>query len=489
MTRPGVRQGLVWTGLGSASTLLFLFLETAVGARLLPTEEYGAYVLLLAIVNFGLMVVDFGCKSAATQMIASGDPDRQSTVAHTALAFRALTIVATALLAGAGTGYPLGGVGPLVARLAGDMGGAAQYLAYVPLMLAVASLDELLGAILQGFGAYRPVAIAQALRGAARLGLTVVLLSRFQLGVMALVWAWAISFALSSAYQYWRLPIRRCLVWDGALLREMLRFGMPLQLTRVLWFASGRVHVLLLGALAGPVAVAFYAVAARIPDALQQLSDAYMRVYFPTVTSLLARGESARAERMLNQSLRLIALAGALAAVGAVVFSREIVTLIFSEKYAASSWSFALLMVGFHMTTIVNLMGYTLTAAGRPERSLCVDVVRTAVNVVGDLLLIPVLGVGGAAGAAVAASYAGNPPVAWFLHRARVTPQVGVYAKQVAIALLAVGLTWWLDPSALIEKAALAALLGGLAGFSAIERSDLALLLPGRRAAEPAIQS
>ena len=72
----GFRRGLVLTGSGSVATLGFLFLETVLVARLLPADIYGSYVLLLATANLLVMAIDFGCKSAVTQLIASGDRAR-----------------------------------------------------------------------------------------------------------------------------------------------------------------------------------------------------------------------------------------------------------------------------------------------------------------------------------------------------------------------------------------------------------------------------
>ena len=78
----GLRRGLVLTGAGSLASLVFLFLETIIAARLLSTDAYGSYVLLLATVNFLVMAIDFGCKTAVTQLIASGNRARQEAAAR-----------------------------------------------------------------------------------------------------------------------------------------------------------------------------------------------------------------------------------------------------------------------------------------------------------------------------------------------------------------------------------------------------------------------
>jgi O-antigen/teichoic acid export membrane protein len=267
------------------------------------------------------------------------------------------------------------------------------------------------------------------------------------MGVLALVLAWSISFALSAAYQLLALPIPLRPSWRPRLLSRMLRFGAPLQLTRILWFASGRVHVVLLATLAGPAAVAYYAVAARIPEALQNLSDSFVRVYFPTMTTMLAGGQRREAAAIMNRSLALISFAGALGALTTALFSRELVGLIFSEKYLASAPALALLMLALHMTVVVNVLGYTLTADGRPGWSLAVDVVRAGASAIGDLLLIPGLGVTGAAAAAAVAAYAGKPLAVWAVRRGGVPAAVAPCLRQTGALLACAGAGWWLDPA------------------------------------------
>src|SRR5438309_9806142 len=81
------------------------------------------------------------------------------------------------------------------------------YLGQLPAMILVASLDQLLFGMLQGFQAYRSLAIAQILRSVLRLGLTAVLLGPLGLGVTGLLYSWTVSFGISAVYQYLALPV------------------------------------------------------------------------------------------------------------------------------------------------------------------------------------------------------------------------------------------------------------------------------------------
>lgn len=468
--RPSFQQGVIFTSAGTALNIAFLFLETAVATRVLETDSYGVYVLLTVVVNFLVMVVDFGCKTALTQLIASNDRLRQAALTNTMLIFRLTVIAIISALARLGQSLLL----PL------DPSGALlEYVAYVPLMLAVASLDELFLAALQGFQAYHHMAVAQIARSVLRLCLSTVFLVILKLGVMSLVYSWIISFAASAFYQYLVLPIPKRLRCRLPLLFETLRFGIPLQGTRLLWFVSGRVDVLLLGALAGSGGVAYYNVATRIPAALVNLAQSYIAVYFPAMTALLAGGKRREARRMLDHSLRLMSFGLGLVTLTAVLFSQSIIVLLFSEKYAASSAVFAVLMIALHMTLLVNLMGYALTSAGYPERSLGASVIRTALTVTADVLLIPALGFAGAAWARMIAYYATNPICVWLLRRSGIRTTVAPYLKQTALLWLCVALFWSMRPTAIVYKVAIVVFFFVLnLILCTVSRDDLKLVLP-----------
>lgn len=469
-SRSSFYQGVVLTSAGTIVTIAFLFLETLIAARLVATESFGSFVLMIAVVNFLVMVIDFGCRTAVTQLIASSDPRRQAELANSTLIFRLVVVSVISVLIWLGQDLFL---------LVDESRTLTRYIVYIPIMLIVTSLDELFLGILQGFQAYSHMAIAQVIRSILRLGLSVLLLTVFDLGVLALIYSWIVSYAVSALYQYLYLPISKRFVYQQPLLSEILRFGFPLQLNRFLWFAASQSDILILGILAGPTSLAFYAVAARIPSALHRLAESYTSVYFPTVTTLLAEGKRKRATEILDHSLRLISLAMALVVFVAVVFSHEIIVLLFSEKYAASSFVFALLMIGFHMGFLVNLMGYTLTSAGYPGRSLAESVATTTLTIVGNLVLIPFVGFVGPAYASLIAKYVANPLSVWLLRRSGILVTVSPYVKQTALLILCSILFWWLQPAGLLYKFVLILLFIVLnISLTTISGDDISLVMP-----------
>ncbi len=469
-------ENFIYTVAGGGTSIAFLFLETIIAARILDPTNYGVYVLLLAVVNFFVMVIDFGCKTSITQMIASSDRNRQVALVSNTMLFRLLMAAAVSFLLWLGRDL-LVIVDPTKALV--------DLAPFLPFMIVLTSFDELTLGMLQGFHSYRHMAISQIARSVLRLGLSVMFLVIFKLGLMSLIYSWIISFGISAAYQYFVLPVPKRLSIKGMLLGDVLKFGLPLQLSRFLWFASGRIHVLLLGILSGPVSVAFFSVAERIPVALQRLSESFITVYFPTITTMIAEEKRDQAISVLNGSLRVISFVSAIAALVGVLFSEQIITLLFSAKYADSASTFGLLALALHMGMLVNIMGYTLTAVGHPERSLAENFVRTVLSILGNLLLIPPFGFIGSAIVKFIAYHTSNPLSLWLLKRSDISVKITPYITQSILLLLSSAFYWWIRPEMIMKKLAiilLFLLLNIL--LSTVSLDDLGLIIPKLKARE-----
>jgi O-antigen/teichoic acid export membrane protein len=468
--RPSFQQGVILNAAATAVSIVALLVETMVAARLLSTDSFGIFALLVVVVNFLIMAVDFGCKTAVTQMLASSDPGQQQAIASNALVFRIVVLVAVSLIVWLARGASL---------LLDQSGSLLKYSVYIPAMLVAASLDELLTAALQGLHAYHHVAVAQLVRSVLRSLLSIVMLVRLNLGLPALFYSWIISYTASTAYQYLVLPLPKRLRWHRPLLGTMLRFGLPLQGDRFLWSVSGPVAVALLSRFLGASAVAFYNVASRIPNALQGLAQTYIDVYFPTMTDLLTKGKKEQACRMLDHSLRLLSFGLGLVALVAVLFGQQIIHVLFSDKYLPSTTIFGLLMIALQTTVLGTLLGYTLTAASHPEHSLGQNLIRTALGIVGKFVLIPTLGLVGPAYADLAAYYVANSVCVWLLRRSEIFVKAGRLVGQIALLWLSVALFWWVHPTALAYKAATVILFVVLNfALSMISGEDLRMVLP-----------
>jgi O-antigen/teichoic acid export membrane protein len=465
-------QGLLFTSTGTIINVVFIFLETIVAVQWLTPEDYGLFVLLVALVNFLVMVSDFGIATGVVKLVASSDSERQGVLVNSVVAFRLVIIAAMTVIV-----LLIQPVFQWVETLAG----LSDYIIFIPLMLLFTSFDELLFNMLQGFQIYRHVAIAQSIRGGLRLALTMVFLAVFDAGIMSLIYSWTLSFAVSAVYAFLVLPIKKQFSWQNPVLKEILRFSTPLTFSRFLWYAFSQIHILLLGILAGPASVALYSVATRIPTVLDRFSQAYISVFFPTMSALIGQNQREQAGYILERSLRLVSFSLGLLAISVVVFNQELIAFLFPDEYLTVGSALALLMVSFQMVFIINIQGYTLTAAGHPGRSLKESTVRTTLTILLDLALIPLLSFLGPVLAVLFSSYASNPLMVSLLRRSGIPLNVNSYAKQIALLLAGVLLFAVFQPDHFVYKLAiiLAFILFSVL-LSTISINDFSLILPAR---------
>lgn len=428
-------RGFAFTSLGSIINIVALFAEVFVAARVLTKVDYGIYVLLITVTNFVIMATDFGCKISITQLIASGDKDQQAVLTNSVMTLRLLICLLMSVLVWFGRD---------ILTYVDPSGALLLYAAVIPVMYVAASIEQLLGGMLKGFKQYDHAAIAQSIRSIARVIFSISFLLIFKLGIMALVCSWVISFGLAALYQYTKLPVSKSWLLNRPALSKVLRFGAPLQLAAFLWYVSWQIHILLLSTLAGPASVALFDVANKIPSALHRFSESYISVFFPTMSSLFAKKQHKKASWMLDQSLRLSSFVIGIGVLFSVLFSREIMGLLFSSSYAGTASAFSLLMLAFHMTFLVHLLGYTLTSAGYPEKSLVENSVRTLISGAAGFLLIPVFNFFGAAVGQLVANYAANPVALYLLRQVDIRVRFMPYVKQTALLIVFCIVGWFI---------------------------------------------
>jgi len=146
--------------------------------------------------------------------------------------------------------------------------------------------------------------------------------------------------------------------------------------------------------------VGVYGLAAALNEGAQQLAVVVANNVNPVIARELAAGRTAEVEALARRTRRWFvpALVGA-AALGALAFPEVIPRILGDARFAAGAWPFALLMAGLALASPYLPFNQILLMAARPGWHAIYVVAVLAVNFVGDLVLIPRLGVVGAAAA------------------------------------------------------------------------------------------
>jgi O-antigen/teichoic acid export membrane protein len=196
-----------------------------------------------------------------------------------------------------------------------------------------------------------------------------------------------------------------------------VRFSIPLGVGELMNTILQRADVVLLTAFLGPSTTAVYAAAEFISRVIGNPRYIFDGIAAPVFSEALHLGQRDRLRTNLQLMTRWVATAAAPIAVTAVALRHDILAA-YGPAFQSGATAIVLLAAGHLVNATFGLTGYIILVAGRSRLVLLNNVVAAAVNVALGLVLIPRLGMIGAAISALAS----------------VTLFQGLYAVQVFMA-------------------------------------------------------
>ena len=394
---------------GSAVSAVLNVLLPVVIARGLDQDSAGTFfaatALFTILINVGTLGADTGLLRSLPRTRALGTQAELPVllrVAFVPVAAFALVLSAVLVL-----------LAPQVADLvAGKAPGEAQvfedFLQVLALFLPVAVVYTTGLSASRGFGALKPLVLVEKLgRGIGQTALVwLALVVTPSLGVLALAWSLPYVAAalvllawLRRLYRRWTSPAdadatpARPRAEVG---REFWAFAAPRALSRIFSVALQRVDILVVGALLGPSEAAVYAVATRFLVLGLLFVQAIQQVMAPRISELLARSDTERANAMYRTTTTWLTIVSWPLYLLSAVFAPLLLG-VFGDGYERGAPVVVILCLSMLVATSCGPVDTILLMGGRSSWSLVNTGLALTVNLVLDLLLVPALGITGAA--------------------------------------------------------------------------------------------
>lgn len=406
-----IARGSALTGLGAVVAAVGGVALTLMIARAFVPELAGTFfattTLFLIVGTLAQLGTDVGLVRYLSAHSATGQAHRRSETLRVAL----LPVLAVSLCCAVAMGL-------LASPLAGWMSSAAvrddatlmlRWLA--PFVPVVAVYGALLAAT-RGLGSMKQtVSIDSVFRSLAQPGL-VLLTVLAGGGPTAAVLAWVAPYVVGTAWCVGSL-VRAARTGSDTASPPAVHDGAPSAaargLTRDFWSFTGaravagavlvvwrRFDILLVAALAGPADAAIYTAATRFLVVGNLGIQAVLMAVSPQLARLFARHDSAGANRVFATStLWTMVFSWPLYLVTAA--AAGLVIPIFGEGYSAGTASVVVLSLAMLVSAACGSVDAVLLMSGRSLLSLANAVVTLVVNVALDLVLIPRMGILGAA--------------------------------------------------------------------------------------------
>jgi O-antigen/teichoic acid export membrane protein len=195
---------------------------------------------------------------------------------------------------------------------------------------------------------------------------------------------------------------RLALVPEFALLRRMLRFGLPTMPAELSLYSLQFIDRLLLVRLAGLADAGLYALSVKFAQAVSVLVKGFQLAWPPLAYSIEDDDEARNAYAVIVTWFVVVCT---FFVAGLWLLSRWIVRLLAAPEFFDSYKAIGLVSTGVMLYALYLVLVVVLGRTGRTEFSFPATVVGTVVNIGLNLILIPELGIVGA-GISLVASYA-----------------------------------------------------------------------------------
>jgi O-antigen/teichoic acid export membrane protein len=405
-----LRRNVTYTFGRQITAALAQFLTVVIIARQLGAEGNGQYAMAILLPNLLVNFLNLGIGPANVFYLGRQEVSpRHATIENIKIA---------AVIACAGS---LGAF--ILVRTWGEtlFPGIPSILLYIGLSaFPIALLVQYLRTILQGvedFKAFNWATLTQPLSTLLYISLAIFVLG---LGLTGAVAGFALGHVsgLLIVWIYLRRHFKKengaTGTYDNAYKRKSFSYGWKAHFSNILAFVNYRADIFLVNLFLTPAATGIYVIAVKIAEQLWMLSKAASTVLLPRLSAM---HENPQARLHLTNK----AFAGVLGLTLAAAFLSAIALYyllepVFGAEFLEAFSPFLWLLPGVIAGAGARVQANCIAAAGKPEWNMYVSFGVVSLNIIGNVILIPVWGINGAA-MATSGVYMVNAVVKLFLVR------------------------------------------------------------------------
>jgi len=370
-----------WAGsaLSKVVGLAFVLIIT----RGLGSEQYGKYNLVFTFLSFFTLLASFGIHTIAIREAAKKPEDAPQILGDVMVLSTVLSVMAGLLCI-------------LVSHLFG-------YQADILLGLKAAVVAMLFSG-LQSHGIIfqARLKMEQAVAGNLIRDLFIlvsaVYLSLIKAGFISYIWASVLAALASGAYIYGmgcRL-VKPRFDFNSKRYAALLRESVPLGLSGIALYVYNYIDTIMLSKLAPISAVGYYGVAYKFVFLGQLLPGAILSTLFP-VFSKFNSTDKERGKRYFQYTFDTIFTTAAFIAILGILYSWDLIILLFGREYGPSALPLAILCLNFVFMYCNMLFSKYLIATGQQTSVMIYMMITSGANLLVNFWAIPKYGVVGAA--------------------------------------------------------------------------------------------
>lgn len=182
-----------------------------------------------------------------------------------------------------------------------------------------------------------------------------------------------------------------------SIMSEVLSYAWPLMFVGILYSIFYWTDSLILGYFEDATQVGWYNAAITLVSLFGIAPDLFMQLFFPLISFKSSEGKKELIRRLTQQVTKWIYLLSAPLFLLLFLFSEHWLGFLFGDDFIIASSSLKILSIGALFASITGLSTSLLSIKGKTRLVLADFIIFTSINILLDLMLVPSLGMLGAA--------------------------------------------------------------------------------------------
>ena len=372
--------------MGTFGSKILVFLMVRFYTGYLTPSDYSTADLITQTANLLFPLISVGIADGVFRFVMDENSDKRSVFT---VGFRCITVGALAFFL----------IAPLL-RLVEDFKG---YVWLIVVYTLAACYHSLCVNFLRGVGKTGLFALQGIINTALVIAFNIAFLAFFDMGITGYVLSVVLADTLSTAFLVVKEKLWNCITLHPkkGILKPMLKYSIPLIPTTVFWWITSVSDRYMVNEIIGSDANGLYAVAYKLPTILTLVSTMFMQAwqYSAVVEAKEDKTEHAKFFETVWRSFQAVMF---LCGSGIIALTKPMMKVLTSSEFYGS-WKYVpLLSVAMVFTAFTSFMGTVYTLIKNSMMSFLTAFIGAGSNIALNLILIPKIGVQGAAIATVA---------------------------------------------------------------------------------------
>lgn len=393
-----------------ATVALIGFVYVVLSARIISTEEYGALMLALSIYNFLILYSDSGTGNALVKYAAEGR-EREKILGN-AFRIKMLSLAAVSVLS------------MVFAFTLPEIFRTPQLFSlflFIPVLMFSLVLNTFFKQLLQAEHRIKEIFYVDF---TGLLTMSFLFFMAFEVrllkGALDVLLILAITNLISAFLGFYLSKYMPAMEKDRKWSKKILRFSNYSSLSALGSIIYTRTDMIMLGLMLGAPAVAVYGSAWILASAVYIIPQAIYMVIFPMASKMSSERREREMPGLYWHGVAYSLSLSIPASLILIFFPYQVLSIVYGGRYMESAYVLQVLAFWGIIRPFGNLSGAFIDGMGKPRVNANIIWMTAGINVIANLILIPIYGVAGAAYASIIAFSVGAPVgMGYFFSRVR----------------------------------------------------------------------